>query len=620
MNQSLTPNEVLLPDDVTLMSMTDLQGRITYVNEAFVRYSGYTRDELLGESLSILRHPEMPAQVFADMWATVRQGEVWSGVLKNRCKNGDFYWARANMTPMYRRGQLVGYMSVRNKTARGFIEAVERVYPAFVSGQTRGLVFYKGRIQRRGWLRGWSDRLQNLTVRSRIRLASLAGWAGLQLACLLLALPAASWLWLAPISALLSLLGAAWLEHQIARPLQVVLGQALKVAAGSPDNDVNIGRIDEIGMVLRAINQAGHNVRSLVDDVGHQLDGLRQASGEVVQASLDLSQRTEEQAANVEQTAASMEELQATIKKNSDSAQASSELAGGAREVASQGGVVVGQVAMTMEQISASSRKISDIIGVIDGIAFQTNILALNAAVEAARAGEQGRGFAVVATEVRSLAQRSAVAAKEIKTLIADSIAKVEQGSLQVGRTGDTMHEMVTSVKRVTDIMGEVSASSIEQTAGIEQVNSAITQMDQVTQQNAALVEEAAAASGSLREQAAQLRELVSSFKVGQDAEFSAPQTPSVQPHAVLPARQPVAIAKPAPAAKPAAVKPKAVAAAKPASVLKRPASAASPRQAASASRPEPELKRPALSQAGGDDKSAKAAPVALSDDDWEEF
>ena len=374
------------------------------------------------------------------------------------------------------------------------------------------------------------------------------------------------------------------------------------------------------GSIVHALSLMQANLRQMVLQVRGSAGQVVDAAGQIAAGNGDLSGRTERQASALEEISASMEQLLATVRQNADNARQANGLASSASDVASRGGAQMTEVVETMQAINSSAHKIGDIIGVIDGIAFQTNILALNAAVEAARAGEQGRGFAVVATEVRSLAQRSAVAAKEIKTLIADSIAKVEQGSLQVGRTGDTMHEMVTSVKRVTDIMGEVSASSIEQTAGIEQVNSAITQMDQVTQQNAALVEEAAAASGSLREQAAQLRELVSSFKVGQDAEFSAPQTPSVQPHAVLPARQPVAIAKPAPAAKPAAVKPKAVAAAKPASVLKRPASAASPRQAASASRPEPELKRPALSQAGGDDKSAKAAPVALSDDDWEEF
>ncbi|MCX7250504.1 MAG: methyl-accepting chemotaxis protein [Burkholderiales bacterium] len=517
-SQSATLSELTLPEGATLMSMTDLQGRITYVNESFIRYSGYAREELLGQPLSILRHPEMPPEVFADMWATVRQGEVWSGVLKNRCKNGDFYWARANMTPMYRNGQLVGYMSVRNKTARGFIEAVERVYPAFVAGQARGLVFYKGRIQRRGWLRGWSDRLQNLTVRSRIRLASLLAWGGLQLSCLALAVPAASWLWLAAASALLSLLSAAWLERQIARPLQVVLRQALNVAAGNPESDANIGRIDEIGMVLRAINQAGHNVRSLIDDVGHQLAGLRQATGEVVQSSLELSQRTEEQAANVEQTAASMEQLQATVKKNADSAQVSSELAGGARAVASQGGLVVGQVATTMEQISASSRKIGDIVGVIDGIAFQTNILALNAAVEAARAGEQGRGFAVVATEVRSLAQRSAVAAKEIKELIGASVASMNAGAGLARGAQSTMDDIVRQVHGVAQLVAEIGAASVEQSSGISQIADAVAQLDRVTQQNAAMVEQSAAIAESLQHRADRLGDAISVFEQGDAA------------------------------------------------------------------------------------------------------
>ncbi len=383
------------------------------------------------------------------------------------------------------------------------------------------------------------------------------------------------------------------------------------------------------GSIVHALSVMQVNLRQMVLQVRGSASQVVDAAGQIAAGNGDLSGRTERQASALEEISASMEELLATVRQNADNARQANGLASSASDVASRGGAQMAEVVETMQAINSSANKIGDIIGVIDGIAFQTNILALNAAVEAARAGEQGRGFAVVATEVRSLAQRSAVAAKEIKTLIADSIAKVEQGSLQVGRTGDTMHEMVTSVKRVTDIMGEVSASSVEQTAGIEQVNSAIVQMDGVTQQNAALVEEAAAASDSLRDQAAQLRELVSSFKVGQDSPSAPAQAPAHQAMA-QPLRQP----------SPAAVKPKASASAsasarpqgvaKPATLAKpapaaksepadQPAArstpaASNPRPQAPASKPDSELKRPAL------DKGGKAAPAPLSDDDWEEF
>jgi methyl-accepting chemotaxis protein len=257
----------------------------------------------------------------------------------------------------------------------------------------------------------------------------------------------------------------------------------------------------------------------LVGRIKTATDSIVTASGQIAAGNQDLSSRTEQQASSLEETAASMEELTSTVKQNADNARQANQLAASASAVAVKGGEVVSQVVDTMASINASSRKIVDIIGVIDGIAFQTNILALNAAVEAARAGEQGRGFAVVASEVRSLAQRSAAAAKEIKTLIGDSVEKVEEGSKQVAQAGKTMEEIVDSVKRVTDIMGEITAASQEQTSGIEQINQAITQMDQVTQQNAALVEEAAAAAGSLQEQASSLVQAVSVFKMASDGE-----------------------------------------------------------------------------------------------------
>ncbi|MDM0084087.1 methyl-accepting chemotaxis protein [Variovorax sp. J31P179] len=307
----------------------------------------------------------------------------------------------------------------------------------------------------------------------------------------------------------------AWLiSRSITRPIDKAVKVAQTVASGDLSARIEIESRDETGQLMRALKEMNDSLVKIVGEVRTGTDTIATASGQIATGNQDLSSRTEEQASSLEETAASMEELTSTVKQNADNARQANQLAVSASEVAVKGGSVVSQVVDTMGSINASSRKIVDIIGVIDGIAFQTNILALNAAVEAARAGEQGRGFAVVASEVRSLAQRSAAAAKEIKTLIGDSVEKVEEGSKQVAEAGKTMEEIVDSVKRVTDIMGEITAASQEQTSGIEQINQAITQMDQVTQQNAALVEEAAAAAGSLQEQASSLVKAVGVFKL----------------------------------------------------------------------------------------------------------
>jgi len=303
-----------------------------------------------------------------------------------------------------------------------------------------------------------------------------------------------------------------FLVSVVFRPLDKAAHVAQAIAGGDLVK-FEIHPADEAKPLLRALNQMNANLGAIVSDIGVNVDGLATTSKQIAAGNMDLSSRTEEQASSLEQTAASMEELTSTVKQNADNASQANQLAVFASEVAVKGGSVVSQVVDTMGAINASSRKIVDIIGVIDGIAFQTNILALNAAVEAARAGEQGRGFAVVAAEVRNLAQRSAAAAKEIKTLIGDSVDKVGEGSKQVAQAGKTMEEIVSSVKRVTDIMAEITVASQEQTSGIEQINQAITQMDQVTQQNAALVEEAAAASSSLQEQAENLAQAVTVFK-----------------------------------------------------------------------------------------------------------
>jgi methyl-accepting chemotaxis protein len=304
------------------------------------------------------------------------------------------------------------------------------------------------------------------------------------------------------------------LTVSITRPMGRALAAAQLVAKGDLTGDIEVTSRDEAGALLQALQDMNGNLLRIVTQVRAGTETIATASSEIAAGNQDLSSRTEQQASSLEETASSMEELTATVKQNADNARQANQLAISAADVATRGGDVVARVVDTMASINDASKKVVDIISVIDGIAFQTNILALNAAVEAARAGEQGRGFAVVATEVRSLAQRSAAAAKEIKGLIGDSVARVDSGTALVGEAGRTMEEVVSSIRRVTDIVAEITAASNEQSAGIEQVNQAIAQMDQVTQQNAALVEEAAAASESMHDQSLQLSRVVGEFRL----------------------------------------------------------------------------------------------------------
>lgn len=329
-----------------------------------------------------------------------------------------------------------------------------------------------------------------------------------------------SW-WLALILTIAAAIGVflAWtITKSITLPLHAALEVAETVASGDLSSNVNVTGEDEISLLLNALKEMNDSLGKTVGQVRIGTETITVASKEIASGNADLSSRTESQASSLEETASSMEELTSTVKQNADNARQANQLVISATGVAVKGGVVVGQVVDTMGSIKESSKKIVDIIGVIDGIAFQTNILALNAAVEAARAGEQGRGFAVVATEVRNLAQRSASAAREIKALISDSVDKVDQGSKLVDEAGKTMDEIVSSVQHVADIMSEITAASQEQSAGIEQVNLAITQMDEMTQQNAALVEQAAAAAESMEEQAYELGQAVSVFKLANNA------------------------------------------------------------------------------------------------------
>ena len=325
-------------------------------------------------------------------------------------------------------------------------------------------------------------------------------------------------LWNNGIVVSIAVVAAAWFAWLLVRSVTRAIDEAVKVAETVADGDLRshivVRSRDETGRLLAALQRMNANLVGIVGDVRGASESIATGSSQIANGNADLSQRTEEQASNLQQTAASMEQLTATVKHNADTAQVATQLASTASESAERGGAVMGQVVTTMDGITASSKRVVDIIGVIDGIAFQTNILALNAAVEAARAGEQGRGFAVVASEVRSLAQRSGAAAREIKALIGDSVAKVENGTRLVADAGQTMEDIVNQVKRVNDMIGEISSASREQSTGIGQIGDAVAQLDQVTQQNAALVEESAAAAESLNQQAAQLSRVVATFKL----------------------------------------------------------------------------------------------------------
>lgn len=511
-NQPVTQREFDLPDNATLMSTTDTQSHITYANSAFVEVSGFSAEELQGQPHNIVRHPDMPSEAFADMWATLKGGEPWTALVKNRRKNGDHYWVRANATPVIRDGRPVGYMSVRTKATREEIAGAEALYRNFREGRAGSQRFHKGLIVRTG-LASWTSALQTMSVRWRIRSALMALVPSIVIGAWALGVSHGALAGLAGVTAICSLLVSLWLDAQISRPLERMREQALRVASGESQKVEPTDRVDEIGMTLRTIGQLGLMFRWLIDDVSGQVFNVQTASNEIAQGNNDLSARTEQAATNVQDTAASMTQMTATVQSNAETATQATELSGSASAAAARGGQAMSEVVTTMQEITASSKKIADIISVIDGIAFQTNILALNAAVEAARAGEQGRGFAVVAAEVRSLAQRSASAAKEINTLISTSVGKIESGATLVNDAGKTMDDIVVQVKRVSDLIADISSATIEQSSGITQVGQAVSELDNITQQNAALVEQSAAAAESLKQQATRLVEAVSVFR-----------------------------------------------------------------------------------------------------------
>ena len=489
-----------LDDDITLMSTTDLQSYITHANDTFVQVSGYQLNELLEKPHNLVRHPDMPKAAFADMWYTLKQGEPWSGIVKNRRKNGDHYWVRANAVPMVREGRVTGYMSIRTRATDEEIAAVEPLYKALNEGRCNRRI-HKGLVVRKGWL----GKLPALPIRWRVR--SVMAIMFIVLAAALQQM-GAEWPLLL-ISALVMMLGTAIFEWQIVRPIENVARQALKVATGERNSVSHLNRSDELGLMLRAVGQLGLMCRWLIHDVSSQVSCVRSDSETLAKGSDDLNKHTQQTVENVQETVTTMNQMAASVKQNSETAAAADKLSIAASSAATHGGEAMDTVIKTMDDIANSTQRIGTITTLINDIAFQTNILALNAAVEAAWAGEQGKGFAVVAGEVRHLASRSASAANDIRKLIDASADKVQSGSDQVHAAGRTMDDIVAQVQNVTQLIAQISHSTLEQSDGLSSLTRAVNELSNITQKNAELVEESAQISAMVKHRAGRLEDAV---------------------------------------------------------------------------------------------------------------
>ncbi|MBX3325109.1 MAG: methyl-accepting chemotaxis protein [Nitrospira sp.] len=550
MREELKVREDIM-NTTSIVSEANLKGDIMSVNEKFLQVSKYPKNELIGFGHNTTRHPDMPKEVFKQMWATIGRGQIFRGVVKNRAKDGTPYYVDAVIAPFVdkRTGKPRKYLGVRyditeqevqRQNMQGIMDAINKSY-ASIEFKLDGTILTANEnfLKTMGYsldeIKGQHHRMFcEATHASSPEYAAF--WQKLNrgdfdVGVYRLVGKGGKEIWIQasynPIKdemgrpfKVVKLATDITVQKKAQAELEACMAEAQQSLTALADGDLThkvqgtyAGEMDKIKV---SINTAISNLTDTIGTVRDTVEAVSSASEQITKGNDDLSKRTSEQASALEETAASMEEMTSTVKQNADNAKRADQLAIAARETADKGGAVTKKAVDAMGEINKSSKKIADIITVIDEIAFQTNLLALNAAVEAARAGEHGRGFAVVAAEVRNLAQRSATAAKEIKGLINESIQRVADGSELVDQSGKTLEEIVSSVKRVTDIIAEISAASQEQASGLDQVNKAVMSMDETTQQNAALVEETTSAAQSMREQARELLEQVQGFKTNQ--------------------------------------------------------------------------------------------------------
>lgn len=498
-NQPITQREFDFPADEVLMSATDLQGRIVYVNRSFARVCKFLPSEMVGQPHNLIRHPDVPTAAYKDLWNNLERGNFWTGILKNRCKDGDFYWVRANITPIYRDNKIAGYVSVRVKPSAEEVRQAKQVYASYQQGKPI-MLFQHGQLIHRGW-RGWLDRAKRISLRGQLwgtllvvaglgfLAADRAGYVGINY-------------WQATLPLLAgSLLAGLILDCRLIRRIRPVMVQASRAAVGKAIQGRRLNTMDETGILQRAIIQANLNLRTFIGDVEELIEGLGHAAGEIATGSQRLSAQAETAANQLTDTAAAMDVMADSVKRNADNTNEAKGLAQAAGVATARAADMVQDTAAQIDRVNLANKKIDGIVGVINSIAFQTNILALNAAVEAARAGEAGRGFAVVASEVRDLAQRSAVSAREIGTIIGEVVKLTHDSTEQVGKAVLAMNEMRMQNTRVGELIDHIADAGKRQNDGLQRVRKSIVELSQVTQDNASMAEESSAAVHSMEGQ-----------------------------------------------------------------------------------------------------------------------